>query len=331
MINRQSSGVFVIAATPFADNGSLDLESTDRLVDFYLGCGVTGMTVLGIMGEAPKLSQDEATTFARRVLDRIAGRVPVVVGVSAGGLDPVRALSHEVMDKGAAGVMVAPPAGLGPEDRVKGYFAQVCKALGPDVPLCLQDYPQANGVKISVETILDLTTEEPQSVMLKHEDWPGLDKLSRVRAGSGKADVPRLSILTGNSALFLSEEMARGADGAMTGFAYPEMMVEVVNLARSDRDRAEDIFDAYLPLVRYEQQLGLGLAIRKETLRRRGAIASARVRAPPTMTNSPASSCGSKSASGNSGRESPGPTRRRRSAELPAGISEDQKRGRAGA
>lgn len=285
LIHRQSSGVFVIAATPFADDGRLDLESTDRMVDFYLSCGVTGMTILGIMGEAPKLSHNEAITFARRVLDRIAGRVPVVVGVSAGGLDPMKALTAEVMQAGAAGVMVAPPAGAGPEDRIKGYFAGVCHALGADVPVCLQDYPQANGVKISVETILELTAEQPQIVMLKHEDWPGLDKLSRVRAGSGKAGVPHLSILTGNSALFLPEELARGADGAMTGFAYPEMMVQVVNLAQRDRDRAEDIFDAYLPLVRYEQQFGLGLAIRKETLRRRSAIASAKVRAPgPVMS-----------------------------------------------
>lgn len=285
LIHRQSSGVFVIAATPFADDGRLDLESTDQMVDFYLGCGVSGMTVLGIMGEAPKLSQDESTTFARRVLKRIAGRVPVVVGVSSGGLDPMKALTDEVMAAGAAGVMVSPPAGTGPEDRVKAYFAQVCHALGLDVPVCLQDYPQANSVKISVETILELTTEHRQIVMLKHEDWPGLNKLSRVREGSGIAGVPRLSILTGNSALFLPEEMARGADGAMTGFAYPEMMVQVVELARSNRDRAEDIFDAYLPLVRYEQQFGLGLAIRKETLRRRGAIASAKVRAPgPAMS-----------------------------------------------
>ena len=285
LIHRESSGVFVIAATPFAEDGSLDLESADRMVDFYLGCGVTGMTILGIMGEAPKLSQEEAISFARRVLDRTQGRVPVVVGVSGGGLDPMRALAAEVMEAGAAGVMVAPPVGLGPEDRVKGYFTQVCGALGPDMPVCLQDYPMANGVKISVETIIELTTEQPQIVMLKHEDWPGLNKLSRVREQSGTPAVPRLSILTGNSALFLPEEMARGADGAMTGFAYPEMMVQVVDLAPRDRDRAEDIFDAYLPLVRYEQQLGLGLAIRKETLRRRGAIASARVRAPgPTMT-----------------------------------------------
>lgn len=286
LIHRNSSGVFVIAATPFAEDGTLDLESTDKMVDFYLECGVTGMTILGIMGEAPKLSDTESRSFAERVLTRVAGRVPVIVGVSGAGLDPMRSLTSDVMAAGAAGVMVAPMQGMGPEDRLEGYFAQVCKALGGDVPICLQDYPQTTGARFSVESILRIARDNPQIVMLKHEDWPGLAKLSRVRAETGSSDQPRLSILTGNSALFLPQEMQRGADGAMTGFAFPEMMVQVVELAlKGDHDRAEDIFDAYLPLVRYEQQLGLGLAIRKETLRRRGVIASARVRAPgPVMS-----------------------------------------------
>ncbi|WP_299968973.1 dihydrodipicolinate synthase family protein [uncultured Roseobacter sp.] len=285
LINRNSEGVFIIAATPFDDAGALDLASTDRMVDFYLDCGVTGMTILGIMGEAPKMGGDEAIQFARHVLDRVAGRVPVIVGVSAAGLDNMARLAGTVMDAGAGGVMVAPQPGMVTEAKLAAYVGQVCAAL-PDIPICFQDYPQTTGVQVSVETILRLATDHPQIVMLKHEDWPGLTKLSRVRAETGTDAVPRLSILTGNSALFLPQEMQRGADGAMTGFAYPEMLVQVVAKHKAgDVDGAEDLFDAYLPLVRYEQQLGLGLAIRKETLRRRGVLGSAKVRAPgPAMT-----------------------------------------------
>ncbi len=286
MIDRQSSGVFIIAATPFDETGALDLASTDRLVDFYLDCGVSGMTILGVMGEAPKLGGDEAETFARHVLRRVDGRVPVVVGVSAAGLDNMARLARTTMEAGAGGVMVAPQPGMLTEAKLKGYLAQVCAALGDDIPVCFQDYPQSSGVQVSVETILAMTVDHPQIVMLKHEDWPGLTKLSRVRAETGTGDVSRMSILTGNSALFLPQEMQRGADGAMTGFAYPEMLVQVVARHQAgDVDGAEDLFDAYLPLVRYEQQLGLGLAIRKEVLRRRGVLASAKVRAPgPAMT-----------------------------------------------
>ena len=280
MIHRKSNGVFIIAATPFTNSGALDLDSADRMVDFYLEMGVSGMTILGIMGEAPKLTSGESLTFARHILQRVAGRVPVVVGVSGPGLDNMVRLTGEVMGAGAAGVMVAPMPSLNTDMKQKGYFAQVCNALGPDVPICLQDYPQTTGVNFSVETLLDIFAAHGQIVMLKHEDWPGLAKLSRIREATGQG-AGRLSILTGNSALFLPQEMQRGADGAMTGFAYPEMMVQVVarHLA-GDVDGAEDLFDAYLPMLRYEQQLGLGLAIRKEVLHRRGVLSSPKVRAP---------------------------------------------------
>jgi len=285
LIDRNSQGVYIIAATPFTDTGALDMASTDKMVDFYLETGVTGMTILGIMGEAPKMAGEEAVTFARHILNRVDGRVPVIVGVSAAGVDNMARLAHTVMEAGAGGVMVAPQPGMVTEAKLRGYMAQVCAAL-PGVPICFQDYPQTTGVQVSVDTIIGLAVDHPQIVMLKHEDWPGLTKLSQVRARSGTANVPRLSILTGNSALFLAQEMQRGADGAMTGFAYPEMLVQVVARHQSgDIDGAEDLFDAYLPMVRYEQQLGLGLAIRKEVLRRRSVIASAKLRAPgPSLT-----------------------------------------------
>ena len=284
LIGRETWGVYAIAATPFAEDGALDLESVDRLIGFYEGCGVHGLTILGVMGEAPKLAPEEARAFADQVLARAA--IPVVVGVSAGGIDNLARLASHVMAKGAAGVMVAPPAGLGTEEAVLGYFRQVCAALGPETPVCLQDYPQLTGVRMSVATILRLARELPQIAMLKHEDWPGLTKLQRVRAEADAADAPRLSILCGNGGLFLPQEMARGADGAMTGYAYPEMLVEVVKRMRlGEADAAEDLFDAHLPLIRHEVQPGLGLALRKEILRRRGALASARLRAPgPTLT-----------------------------------------------
>jgi 4-hydroxy-tetrahydrodipicolinate synthase len=285
LIHRNSDGVFIITATPFDESGAIDYDSTDRMVDFYLETGVSGMTILGIMGEAPKMAGDEAENFARHVLKRVNGRVPVVVGVSAAGIDNMVRLSTTSMDAGAGGVMVAPQPGMITEVKLKSYMAQVCDALG-ETPICFQDYPQTTGVQVSVETIIGLTVDHPQIVMLKHEDWPGLTKLSRVRAETEAGDVPRLSILTGNSALFLAQEMQRGADGAMTGFAFPEMLVEVVARHKAgDVDGAEDLFDAYLPMVRYEQQLGLGLAIRKEVLRRRGVIASSKVRAPGPAMN----------------------------------------------
>ena len=278
-IDGHTRGVFVIAATPFDDGGALDLASADSMVDFYLGAGADGLTILGMMGEAAKLSPEEGTTFLRHVLARVAGRVPVCVGVSNAGSDNLVAFSHSAMAAGAAGVMIAPLPTQRTEEQVIGYYADIGRRLSADVPVVLQDFPQSTGVYMSVDTVERIIEACPQVVSFKHEDCPGLSKLSALRANDARRR--RLSILVGNSGLFLPQELARGADGAMTGFAYPEMLVEVcAAYASGDPARGEDVFDLYLPLVRYDSQPGLGLAVRKEVLRRRGAIRSAHVRAP---------------------------------------------------
>lgn len=281
-LTADARGVYLITVTPFTDSGALDLASTDRMVDFCLDKGVTGLTILGIMGEATKLTAEESRTYVRQVLARVGGRVPVVVGASAPGFAPMKELSDAVMEMGASGVMVAPPSTVRTDDQIVAYFDQVNETLGPNVPWALQDHPVSTGVQMSASVILRILKNSPTCVMLKHEDWPGLAKLSAIRAASERGDVKRVSILTGNGGgLFLPEELTRGADGAMTGFAYPEMMVDVVAAhARGDVERAHDLFDAYLPLARYEQQAGVGLAVRKHILQQRGVIASAAVRKP---------------------------------------------------
>ena len=280
--NESAKGVYLITVTPFKDNGDLDLESTDRMVDFCLERGVTGLTVLGIMGEATKLTADESRQFVRQVLARVQGKVPVVVGASAAGFAPMSELTKSVMDMGAAGVMIAPPSTVRTDDQICSYFDMVNETLGPDVPWCLQDHPTSTGVQMSAGVVPRILKNSPTCVMLKHEDFPGLAKLSAVRQAIEKGELRNISILTGNGGgLFLPEEMVRGANGAMTGFAYPEMMVDVVNAFKAGNvERAFDIFDCYLPLAKYEQQAGVGLAVRKHLLAQRGAIASAAVRKP---------------------------------------------------
>ena len=123
--------------------------------------------------------------------------------------------------------------------------------------------------------------ENPSCVMLKHEDWPGLEKISTLRGFQKDGSLRPISILCGNGGLFLDFEMERGADGAMTGYAFPDMLADVVRLSRAgDRDAAHDLFDAHLPLVRYELQQGVGLAVRKYVMMRRGMIASDAQRKP---------------------------------------------------
>ncbi len=278
-ITRETRGVYIISATPFSEEGTIDMGSLDRLTDFFIEKNVAGITILGMMGEADKLTPEESRAVIDRVIAR-CGTLPVVVGVSGSGLRNLADLSHYAMDKGAAGVMVTPNRGPAYDDRVEDYFHTVAKAL-PDVPLILQDFPLSTGVPLSARLIRRLSLDIPQLVMLKHEDWPGLTKITAIRDMEKLGDGPRMSILCGNGGLYLPQELARGADGAMTGFAYPEALVRTVELFQQGKqDKAEDFFDAYIPILRHEQQPGFGLAVRKYVLNQRGIIACEETRVP---------------------------------------------------
>ena len=286
-LEATAKGVFAIAVTPFTPDGAIDSASVDRMTDFYLSCGVSGLTILGMMGEAPKLDLAEALAIAGQVVRR--ANVPVVVGVSAPGFAAMRSLARGAMDLGAAGVMIAPPPALRTDDQIINYYAQAVAAIGTDTPFVLQDYPLVLSVVMTPKVIRQIMMDHPSCVMLKHEDWPGLEKISALRAFQRDGSLRPLSILTGNGGLFLDFEMERGADGAMTGYAFPDMLVDVVKLAqKGEREAAHDLFDAHLPLIRYEQQQGIGLAVRKYVLRKRGAIIYDAQRVPSTSLSATA-------------------------------------------
>ena len=287
-ISPSTSGTFAIAPTPFHEDARIDAASIDRMTDFYFETGCTGITVLGIMGEAPKLDAQEGLDVACRMIKRAAG-APIIVGVSAPGFAAMRSLARSVMDAGAAGVMIAPVPSLRTDDQIVGYFRQAVEAIGKDIPWVLQDYPLTLTVQMTPGVIRRIIQDNPSCQMLKHEDWPGLEKITTLRGFQKDGSMRPISILTGNGALFLDFEMERGADGAMTGYAFPDMLVDVVRLSKEGRrDAAHDLFDAHLPLLRYEQQQGVGLAVRKYVMMRRGIIACDAQRKPGSSLTSTA-------------------------------------------
>src|ERR1700694_943553 len=211
-LDSNAKGVYVIAPTPFDPDGRIDESSIDRMTDFFLKAGVSGMTVLGQLGEAPKMEHNESVEIVKRVVAR--ANVPVVVGVSAPGFAAMRALTGDVMALGAAGVMIAPPNTLRTDDSIVQYYKQASDAIGADVPFVIQDYPLTFSVQMTPGVIRRIVMENPACQVLKHEDWPGLDKISALRGFERDGSMRHLSILTGNNALFLDFEMERGADGA---------------------------------------------------------------------------------------------------------------------
>lgn len=284
-LDHTASGIYSIAPTPFDDDGSIDWVSVDRMTDFYFETGCNGFTVLGVLGEATKLDSDECLAVASRAIKRAAGK-PIIVGVSAPGFAAMRSLTLKVMDLGAAAVMIAPTPGLKTEDQIAGYFRNATEAIGADVPWVLQDYPLSTGITLSPALVRRIVMENPSLVVIKHEDWPGLDKITTLRGFEKEGSMRRISILIGNNGLFFDFELDRGVDGANTGYAFPDMLVEMVRLQRAGRrDEAHDLFDAHLPLLRYDQQPGVGLAVRKYVLLRRGVFRSAAMRKPaPAFT-----------------------------------------------
>ena len=272
-----TAGLIAIAVTPLDEDGNIDLPSISTLMDFYISCGSSGVALLGVMGEANRMTDAEARLVAESSMAAIDGRVPAIVGVSDPSLARVRSLATFAMEAGAVGVLLQPLAGLAGDEKVAGYFEAAAAALG-DIPICVQDFPKANGVHISPTSWRLIVERCPTVTMLKAEDEPGLGKLTTIR-NAESAGQRSVTIVTGNNGIHLPQELARGADGAMTGFAFVDVLARVIALSASGRaDKAEDLFDQYLPLNRHE--LRMGISVRKELLRRRGAIRTARARFP---------------------------------------------------
>ncbi len=273
----QIIGVFNIMATPFdpAADHRIDIVSLRRLVDFQIDKGAYGLTILGVLGEAAKLSVDERKLVVDTVIETVAGRVPVVVGTSHQDTPTCIKLSQAAFATGAAGVMISPPRFERPTDaQIIAFYKEVAAAI--DQPIVVQDYPPVNNVFMSADVLAQLAERIPNVRHLKLEDPPLMQKIAAIRALTDK-----YLIFGGLGGMFFLEELARGASGTMTGFAFTEILVAVYEAFRDGRrEEAERIFDHYLPLIRFENQPIINLSIRKELLYQRGAIASPVLRAP---------------------------------------------------
>lgn len=268
-------GVFPILVTPFDDQGNLDLESFDRTVRFMADIGVNGVTIIGVLGESNRMLDTEREQLIKTAVGAAGGRIPVIVGTSYSGTRATLELSRMAESLGGAGVMVTPSRESVPnEDRIFEFFQQV--AEGISIPIVVQDHPASTQVHMSVPLILRLVREIPLVACIKEEAVPTPPRITALLNGMGDRAV---TILTGLGALYGAFDLARGAHGFMTGFAFPEVLLALVRSAENkDFDTAHDIYHRYLPLIVYEQQPGV--ALRKEIFRLRGLISSSYVRHP---------------------------------------------------
>jgi 4-hydroxy-tetrahydrodipicolinate synthase len=288
------AGVFSVLPTPFDVSGDVDPDSLRRVIDLFLGGGVNGFTALGVTSEVARLTEAERDLTLDVVVSHVAGRVPVVAGTTADGLRTCVDYSRRAKQAGAAAVMISPPRMVKiNSDAVVSHYAGVAAAV--DLPIIVQDYPPISGYAMEPALLVRIAREVPAARTIKLEDPPTPFKTSRIlalaaelgvgppaEANRGAGEAPQeLRIFGGLGGVFLLEELLAGAAGAMTGFAFPEILVRIVTLFRAGRtDEAADVFYRSVPLMRFEFQEGIGMAIRKEVLRRRGAIAHAGIRPP---------------------------------------------------
>ncbi len=268
-------GVYNIVPTPFTTDGALDEPSLATLTEFIIERGVQGMTILGVLGEAGKLSDDERTRVISRVIESANGRLPICVGTSHAATDQCVAYSRQAQALGAKAIMVAPPRLARSNDAaLRRHYLAVAEAV--DIPVVVQDHPASSGVFMSVEFVARLAEEAPHCRFLKLEDEPSPPKVSQVRAAN-----PAVQVFGGLGGMMFLEELRRGAVGTMTGFGFPEILEDIYQRYSSgDIDGATEVFYRYCPLIRFENQALINLALRKYIYFMRGAIATAHVRAP---------------------------------------------------
>ena len=271
------SGVFSVLPTPFRGGGDVDVDSLRRVTDLIVGAGVNGVTALGVTGEVSRLNERERRLVVENVVDQVNGRAKVIVGASADGVRTCIEYSREAKALGAAAVMVSPPRMLKLNtESVVNHYRALAEAV--DLPIVVQDYPPISGFAMEAGLLARIAKEVPAARTIKLEDPPTPFKTARILTAAGDL---RVNILGGLGGVFLLEELMAGAAGVMTGFAYPEVLVKVVALYRAGQvDEAADLFYRFVPLMRFEFQEGIGMAIRKEVLRRRGALADGSTRGP---------------------------------------------------
>ena len=272
-------GVFSVLPTPFSASGDVDLDSLRRIVDLFIADGVDGFTALGVTSEVARLTEAERDRALDTILAHVGGRLPVVAGTTADGLRTCIEYTRRAKAAGAEAVMISPPrmAKIN-SDAVAKHFAEVASAV--DLPIVVQDYPPISGYAMEPSLVARIARDVPAARTIKLEDPPTPFKISRILELTAAERGEAVTIFGGLGGVFLLEELMAGAGGAMTGFAFPAILVKVVSLFRGGHiDDAAREFYAKVPLMRFEFQEGIGMAIRKEVLRRRGAIANAALQA----------------------------------------------------
>ena len=268
-------GVYPILNTTFHPDGSIDLDSQLKLVDYLLASGAHGLGLFGNASEGYALDGDERRELLIAIAKRVDGRVPMVVSTGATGTEIAVRASRLAQDLGANMLMVLPPYFLKPgADGILQYFDAISKAV--KIPIMVQDAPLMSQVPMPAPLLSRMAKEIEHVQLVKVEAPPTTPKFTQIL--DSKAPVTLFGGLNGN---FQIEEHARGSRGVMPGSDMIPQFVELWNHQEAGRaEEAWALFTRMLPLIRFELQPGLGVSAMKHNLQARGVIAHTTVRQP---------------------------------------------------
>jgi 2-keto-3-deoxy-L-arabinonate dehydratase len=272
------SGVVPVVPTIFHDDETVDLAGTARVVDYLIDGGVDGLCVLANYSEQFSLTDTERDAIARTLLERVAGRLPVIVTTSHYSARTAAARSRAAQDMGAAMVMVMPPffgATLTvPGPAVIEYFKQVADAI--DIPVMVQDAP-LSPTPLPLSLLIDLVRQVPRVQYAKIEVPQAADKLQALVSALGDG-LP--GPFDGEESVTLIPDLDAGARGTMPSSMVPGELGQIVRRYLSgDRGGAVSAWEDLLPLIHFENRQ-CGLRAQKILLAEGGIIASDRTRAP---------------------------------------------------
>jgi 4-hydroxy-tetrahydrodipicolinate synthase len=277
---RAITGVGHIALTPFGGDGTIDERGIANIVAVAVEAGCSAVIPLGIMGEAHKLIEGERDVVLSRYVAEAGADLHVIAGVSAESTIQAIDRARRAQQLGATAMMMAPPRGSAPGPELLAHYAAVAEAV--PLPLVVQDEPVTTGVRLPASFFGQLATIDTVFAA-KVEEAPSPPKIAAIGAAA-----PELSLFGGLGGISLYEELGRGASGIMTGFGFPHILADICRLFREgDREVARAVFFEYLPIIRFEAQLGVGgVAIRKRLFFERGLIATPDARGPSPALDS---------------------------------------------
>lgn len=267
-------GIYPIVPTPFTDNGAVDYESIERLIDFMASKGVQGLAIMGALGEGTKLTADEKSRITALYRKRMPKDMHLVVGVRAPATDPAAIMAAGARELGADAILLG-PHGVQKDKPLLEYYQQVAHAAG--IPCIIHDYPAVTGITMTSNLITKIFATSENVKYIKLEEPPTGIKIQTLQKSVGK-DLKVFGALGG---MYAFEELQLGAVGIMTGFVYAELLVKLYELTqKGEWDKAAELFYDFLPLNRWEFQPGIGISLRKKLLQRLGVFTTAKVRHP---------------------------------------------------